>query len=384
MLVILGYGFSIADNPADHCGLTTVADGSQPHYRSNPQNGQSCERNRIPKSHIGGAAEPKRVHWVRLRNTIVDKISTNAKASYEFSPGFLDEIVTALSNIRENTASQAYVQDPNDFSTVDLSRKKLKVMATLAMLVQRQLSDILKYDAQIPNWPDNERQFHAARYRRGQLHILRTVNISLLGNLSGLSGMNGNNTTRDFRVVRLEHMLAESPPPLLADFRAALNAGLGTRKAAKIRERGWVECAFTLWVCGVWLYGQSFTFDSESLTGESIESPIASWLVFLRQVYPDTPTMQHASPYDGYGPSPSTAPANEEDASIVDSFLCVIQAAVQKNPSSLYNNPACTKSRLIWCMNIVREESVMCPDFEGKPSDNFDELVLFLEDHRAS
>lgn len=380
--MILGYGFSIADNPADHCGLTVVADASRSHQGLDSQNGQSCEQIRISQSHMRGVAEPKRVHWVRLRNTIVDKIQLDAKASYEFSPGFLDEIATALCNDREKTASQAYLQDQNDFSTADLSRKKLKVLATIVMLVQRQLSDILKYDAQIPKWPDNERQFHAARYRRGQLHILRTVNTSLLGNLSSLSGLNGN-ATRDFRVVRLEHMLVESPSPLLADFRAALNAGLGTRKAGKIKDRGWVECAFTLWVCGVWLCGQLSTFDSMSLIGKGLESTIASWLVFLRQVYPDIPIVQHTSPTNSLGHSTSTVPVNEEDAPLVDSSLCVIQAAVQKNPSSLFNNSACTKSRLMWCVNILKQESVMCPDFEGKSGDEFDELVLFIEGHEA-
>ena len=380
--MILGYGFSIADNPADHCGLTVVADASRSHQVLDSQNGQSCGQIRRSQSHMRGVAEPKRVHWVRLHNTIVDKIQLDAKASYEFSPGFLDEIATALCNNRENTSSQAYLQDQNDFSTADLSRKKLKVLATIVMLVQRQLSDILKYDAQIPKWPDNERQFHAARYRRGQLHILRSVNTSLLGKLSSLSGLNGN-ATRDFRIVRLEHMLVESPPPLLADFRAALNAGLGTRKAAKIRDRGWVDCAFTLWICGVWLYGQSSTSDSMSLRGKDLESTIASWLVFLRQTYPDIPIVQDKSLINGHGQPSSTAPANEEDTSLVDSSLCLIQAAVQKNPSSLYNNPECTKSRLMWCVNILKEESVMCPDFEGKSGDEFDELVLFIEAHEA-
>ena len=380
--MILGYGFSVADNPADHCGLTAISNFSQFHQYFDFQNGQSCEHTRVSQSHLRGVAEPKRVRWVRLRNTIVDKIPLDAKASYEFSPGFLDEIATALCNHREKTASQASFQDQNDFSTAGLSRKKLKVMATIVMLVQRQLSDILKYDAQIPKWPDNERQFHAARYRRGQLHILRTVNTSLLGNLSGLSGLNGN-AARDFRVVRLEHMLVESPSPLLPDFRAALNAGLGTRKAAKIRDRGWVECAFTLWVCGIWLYGQSSKFGSLSLIGKGLESAIASWIVFLRQAYPDNPIVQHTSPTNGYGQSSLTAAVNEEEASLVDSSLCVIQAAVQKNPSSIYNNPACTKSRLTWCVNIVKQESVMCPDFEGKSGDEFDELFLFIESHEA-
>ena len=307
------------------------------------------------------------MHWVRLRNNFIDKIPQDAPPSYEFSPGFLKGVATALCNQREKTASHPSFQDQIDFANADLSRNKLRVLAAVAMLLQRQLSNIVQHSANLPQWPDNVRQFHAARYRRGQLHILRTVNVSLLARLSRLVGLSGD-STRDFRIVRLDHMLAESPSPLLTDFRAALNAGLGTRKATKIRERGWVECAFTLWVCGVWLWGQTLGLESRSPMGLDLQSRIVQWLHFLHEVYEDVSITEHV-----------TFPAHEDDVQLAESFLSVIQAAVQKNPHSLYRSSACTVSRLLWCLHVVREESIMCPSFEGKPGDEHDELVLFLE-----
>ena len=239
----------------------------------------------------------------------------------------------------------------------------------MTMLLQRQLSNIVDQSTNLPQWPDNVRQFHAARYRRGQLHILRTVNASLLGRLSGLVGF-GEDSTRDFRIVRLDHMLAESPSPLLTDFRAALNAGLGTRKASKIRERGWVECAFTLWLCGVWLWGQTLGLESRSPTGLDLRSRLVQWLDFLHDVYLDVSIIEHV-----------TNSTDEDDVQLAESFLSLIDAAVQKNPRSLYSSGACTLSRLLWCLHIVREESIMCPSFEGRSGDEHDELVLFLECH---
>ena len=276
-------------------------------------------------------------------------------------------MATALCNQREKKAGHPCLQGQIDFANAELSRNVLRVLAAITMLLQRQLSNIVQQSANLPQWPNNVRQFHAARYRRGQIHILRTVNELLLGRLSGLVGFS-EDSTRDFRVVRLDHILAESPPSLLTDFRAALNAGLGTRKATKIRERGWVECAFTLWICGVWLWGQTLSLESRSATGLDLQSSIIQWLDFLHDVYQDASITEHV-----------TAPANEDDVQLAESFLSVIEAAVQKNPRSLYSSSACTLSRLLWCLHVVREESVMCPSFEGKSGDEHDELVLFLE-----
>lgn len=380
MSVILGYGFSLADNPADHCGLTALADATQLHQtlhlRSAQPIGEQTGSRNLDK---GRNLKLRQVHWVRLQNSTVDNISNDAKRSFVFSPGFLGAIATALSNQREKAAGCLNLQGQVGFSGTDLSRNELKVMATITMLLQRQLFRISEHSANLPKWPENERQFHAARYRRGQVHILRIVNASLLARLSGLVSSDSG-TTRDSGVVRLEHMLVESPSPLLTDFRAALNADLGTRKAAKIRERGWVECAFTLWVFGVWLWGQSLNSDFKSSSGDKMQSRLRQWLHFLHDTYPDFRGVEPGLPVEANIQSTSTASSTGEDALLIDSFLSVIQAAVHKNAHSLYNNPACTRSRLLWCLHVVNEESVMCPSFEGKLGDENDELVLFLED----
>ena len=363
----MGYGFSLADNPADHCGLAVLADGSQSLQGLDSRATQTTDNTVTePESHVEAASNRREnVHWVRLRNSFIDKIPQDAPPSYEFSPGFLNGVATALGNQREKTAGHPYLQGQIDFSNADLSRNTLRVLAAITMLLQRQLSAIVDQSPNLPQWPDNVRQFHAARYRRGQLHILRTVNASLLSGLSALVGSNEESSTRDVRIVRLEHMLAEPPSSLLTDFRAALNAGLGTRKATKIRERGWVECAFTLWVCGAWLWGHALESRPSTTTpGLDFPSRIIQWLNFLHNVYPDVLT---------------TGSAAEDDVQLAESFLSATQAAVHKNPDSVYASGACTLARMLWCLYIVREESVMCPSFEGRAGDEFDELVLFLE-----
>ena len=357
--VILGYGFSVADNPADHCGLAPLAADPRPIGLDSEtvHNGKPEVVQPVSKT---TSLELRRetIYWVRLHNTVVDKIPSDARPSYEFSPDFLPKIVTALTNRREKAAGLNELDGQVDFSSPNLSRNKLKVMATILMLLQRQLANIRSHDASLPQWPENERQFHAARYRRGQLYILETVITLLLDNLCRPAGLNG--SIRDLRIIRLEHMLADSPQPLLKDYRAALNAGLGTRKATKIRERGWVECAFTIWICGVWLWGRS---DREPFPEDFLEAKLCQWLQFLDETYSDS----------------FVGATEKEDSLLVDSFHDVIQAAAQKHPASLFNSPECTKQRLQWCLDVAREESVMCPNFEGKAGDENDELVLFME-----
>ena len=375
--MILGYGFSIANNPADHCGLTVLSS-------TNQSQGSVTERfshsglDPNKRLHAGLKSRREPVQWVRLRNSIVDRIPGDERPSFEFSPGFLSELAAALSNHREKGGVNIHMKDQIDFSNMGLCRIQLKTMATIIMLLQRQISKIVEHNSSVPRWPENGKQFHAARYRREQLHILRTVDESLLSTLSRAVGLR-DSVTKDTRVVRLEHMLLESPPPLLTDFRSTLNAGLGTRKAAKIRDRGWVECVFTLWVYGVWLWGKSLGSDKEASTGTDLASTIRSWLRFLHDAYPDSLSRRDTPNVEG-APALYPFPAEEEQIILADSYVRLIEAAVLKSPHSLYDSNECTSSRLLWCLNVVREESVMCPNFEGKPGDENDEMVLFLED----
>ena len=373
----MGYGFSIADNPADRCGLASVADSEH------AQEVLHLEFQQASSNHASDQVRPLRdqkvsskvAHWVRLRNSILDKVSNDKKPSYEFSPGFLDEISAALANNRERTIGVSCFQGHTDFSGGTLSRNKLKVIATVAMIVQRQFLIISVHNSILPQWPETASEFHAARYRRSQLYILRSVNTSILSRLSDLVGVT-DQSARDVRIVRLEHMLTQSPSPVLTDYRALLNAGLGTRKAAKIKKHGLVECAFTLWVCGIWLWSQSSYLETNDSGTPSIQQYVCQWLTFLDVNYPRAPSSRQKS---GGENGPVIASKHQDDGLTIASYLKAIEAAVQKNPNSLYSNPACTTSRLQWCLDIVREESVMCPSLEGSPDEDSDELVMFLE-----
>ena len=400
----MGYGFSLFRNPADRCNLAVSSEFSTHSGRSKMSstegNGASIGCWDTAVSVIPSFTKQildERIQWVRLVDNINDDGVDDNEQSYEFSPHFLEELSGALSNEREILEPDLSLRSEVNFSDDTLTRNKLNVMCAVLMKLQRQIAAIACHDDILPPWPLNDKQFHAARYRRSQLRILRSVTNSLLGNLQTWIGLDPHKA-RHLQIVRLEHILLELPQEFLAHFRACLNAGLGTRKATKIREKQWVECAFTLWMCGLWLWDPSGLKRCDAPLGSDFDARISQWLCWVRRVYGDSPETENLvtihkkrilkSPGDfGDGGSDSESLNNgivrpdvdREDLLVVESYLRVAQATVKKNRNSIYNHPEVTVVRLLWCLNIIRQEGFMCPNLEGKTGEENDEFVLFLE-----
>ncbi|MCJ1348575.1 hypothetical protein MMC31_006807 [Peltigera leucophlebia] len=312
------------------------------------------------------------IQWIRLTSRCMKENILVNQASCEFSPGFLSDMSIAFANKREIAHSDFELSSSINFSSAQSSRNKLHVACAVTMILQRQQIAITKHDFDLPIWPQNERQFHAARYRRNQLQILNYGIDSLLSYLRELTGLK-ELAGGDVRTVRLEHILTDHSQGILTDFRAALNAGLGTRNAAKIRKNRWVECAFSLWLCGLWVHAHRG--GASCLSNPTCKT--LRWLNFLRMVYmfPIEP-----GPHEGQSGIEGDHDASDDTLLLCESFMTVIQAAVKKNPRSLYGDSGVTTARLAWCVNIIREEGVMCPNLDGKTGEDDDEYVLFLED----
>lgn len=331
------------------------------------------------KYHKEGASDPalsdaahQDIQWIRLTSRCMKETRFNIQASCEFSPGFLLDMSIAFANKREIVHSNFQLRSSINFSSAQTSRNKLHVACAVTMILQRQQMAINKHDFDLPMWPQNERQFHAARYRRNQLQILNHGINSLLSYLREVTELK-KLVGGDVRTVRLEHILTDNSQEILTDFRAALNAGLGTRNAAKIRKNRWVECAFSLWLCGLWVHAHR---EGASRLSDST-CKMLRWLNFLRRVYVFTIDLR---PHEGQFGIEGDHDASEDISLLCESFMTVVEAAVKKNPRSLYGDSAVTAARLAWCLNIIREEGIMCPNLDGKTGEDDDEYVLFLED----
>lgn len=435
----MGYGFSVFRNSADVCALALSSESRQrlkkfkthisvqdeKHSQgtgvinSNPTQtmAQALSGNRLsfsPDSVVYNAEQIKReqegmlptsiqtgetqqeLHWVRLK-TNPEYTGQSSELAYEFSPHFLGDCSKIFSNTREIAISGFYSQASVEFSDGELSRNKLHVICVITMMLQRKWRAITQHSHKLPRWPESTKAFHAARYRRNQVHLLRMLTshfLQLLRTSGGIDSLPG----RDGRIVRLERILTQSPQGLLVDFRAALHAGLGTRNPGKIRSKGWAECTFTLWLCGLWSWRASERQGLDSSRDPRFASCILGWLCFLERVYghPDklqadediVPQLNESEgmkePIGAQDAGSNTLDSRADSVLVAKSYLMVVEAAVKKNPQSLYGNPVVTIARLVWCLDIVTEEGVMAPNLEGKADEEADEFVLFMETDNSS
>ena len=404
LLVIMGYGFSLPDNPSDHYSLgfspaiaayikatrarrlarkassDTVQSQSTEGIDSiepNPSRGTVRSGGQVIESSEDFNVEEileQNIHWVRLLKN----------ESYEFSPHFLESFSIAVENPREAHIAEDCSTDKTDISDRDFSRNKLHVLCAVTMILQKAQRAIRKHDADLPQAPQNSKQVDAARYRDSQLRILDSVLNSMYTFLKSVTAVKPPETSKP-SVLRLEYVLTESPKSMLKDLRGVLNAGVRTRDPVKIRERGGVDFAFTAWLCGMWIY-----FQSDTQREDEMNTTYARWLQFLQQNYaePLEESIDSVTPESSFleeraewfDPIRSgSGGATLESTFIARSYLDAIQAATEKRPLSIYNDKRITVKRLEWCLNVVRNEGVWCPSLEKGEEEEDDDWVLFLE-----
>lgn len=403
--LIMGYGFSLPDNTSDHYSLgfspaiaayikatkarrlarKPISDAVQ------SQNTAEISSSTLPKL-VGGtfgngsqvlesledfnveAILDQNIHWVRLLEN----------ESYEFSPHFLEDFSIAVENSREARVADDCSGSAMDFSDRGFSRNKLHVVCAVIMILQKGQRGIRKNGKNLPEAPQNHKQVDAARYRNSQLRMLDSVLDSMCQFLKSVASVTSPEAS-DPTVVRLEQILTDSPKSLLKDLRGVMNAGIRTRDPRKIRERGGVDFAFTIWLCGLWMYSQS------DLRGEDgIKPKYLRWLQFLQQNYaapseestnqprPEKPVLEERAEW--YDPVRSASENAEPDSAfIATSYLDAVQAATEKHPRSVYNDGRITVMRLEWCLNIIKNEGVWCPNLDQGEDEEDDDWVMFVE-----
>ena len=395
----MGYGFSLPENVSDHYSLgfspaiaayirdtkarRLVRERSSDAVQSqSTRESDDAQLGRLRKTVRSGGQVlessedldvekilAQNIHWVRLHDN----------GNYEFSPQFLENFSIAVENPREAHMADHCPTFKTHLSDHDFSRNTLHVICAVIMILQKGQRAIRKHDKDLPKAPQNRKQVDAARYRDSQLKILDWVLDSMCTFLKSIS------TAENPKVVRLEYILSESPKSLLKDFRGVLNAGLRTRDPVKIRQRGGVDFAFTTWLCGLWIVSQSDTTREDEISMKYLQ-----WLHFLQHNYaePSDESMDHQRPESPvldkraswFDPVRSANGDPELDsASIARSYLDAVLAATEKRPQSVYNDRRITERRLEWCVNIIKNEGVWCPNLTQGEDEEDDDWVIFLE-----
>ncbi|KAI4160484.1 MAG: hypothetical protein LQ342_005717 [Letrouitia transgressa] len=390
----MGYGFSLFRNQADYCTLL-LGPAATSRITAYIERGRGDDNVHLRRQHSNSTPSEERLSLYSYAtafcnlDTLLDpgrqSIAPNLgfvqlagihyqqqnglKFPYIFSPGFLEDASIAFSNQREFQQDDIGRSFEIDSLELRLTRLKLHVVCAVVMILQRQQAWISQHDSRLPQWPENDRQFYAARYRRGQLRILGNTTNSIIRRVRCLSGLE-TSCPRDMCLVRLEHILEESPKELATDFRSILHTGFGTRNPTRIRSSLLVESTFALWLCGLWLLSNtSVGFRPLFATESAFGLKISQWLLFLRRVYNQS-----------FKRIAESVPARLEEAvPLAESCHAVIKAGVKKKPASIYNRPEVTHKRLLWCLDVIREESFMTPDLDGKFGEENDGFVLFME-----
>lgn len=400
----MGYGFSLPDNTSDHYSLgfspaiaayiratkgRRLAPKPSSHAVQSPSTrGTGSISPNLVRGTVRNGGQvlefledfnveeilEQNIHWVRLLEN----------KSYEFSSQFLENFSIAVENPRE--ARMADDCSPSKTHLLDhgFSRNKLHVICAVIMILQKGQRAIRKHGKDLPEAPQNNKQVDAARYRDSQLRILDSVLESMCKLLKSVTTTNSSEAS-DPRVVRLEHILTELPKRMLKDLRGVLNAGMRTRDPRKIRERGGVDFAFTIWLCGLWICSQS------DLNGEDeVDSRFLRWLHFLQQNYAAPSEESISQPRsenhileeraEWVDPVRSASgDAGLNSAVTARSYLDAVQAATEKRPQSVYNDGRITVRRVEWCLSIIKNEGVWCPNLDQGEDGEEDDWVMFLE-----
>lgn len=383
--VIFGYGFTLFKNPKDSAGLLL--------------------RPASPSSNLGGIRkiqqelrsqlhEPRaEKHGSYISSTIIDQGSTDDGDSITtnptttnpnfFSLGAMDDAPFLTANQSLIDTFSIIVANPRELKTVSITkdrvwiphpengitRNQVAVACTLLSEIRSNNHCISKHDDELPPWPMNDRQLHAARYRRSQSHIIKT-------NIQSLTKYISSTNTTDTQLVRLEDVLAKPTSFAPNQLRIAIHHILGTRKAAKIRNSDDEDLVYTLWLCSSWLLR-----DRRQEQG-LLQHKLGPWLDLLEAAYGHPP---FSEPYQ---PSPVSAlradiwrsaeERESEEIAIAASYLKVVRQVARRFSELVFADPRWNVDFLRWGWNIVQREGVICPPLGRDDGQNGDESMVFI------
>ena len=406
-LVIMGYGFSIDGNKADAFALALATSNSK-----NVRCMREEERKTMHQQE-GSIIRAERIMTGSKIKDPLDETTFESITSSDSSPLCIDELGhgktahasskifhlraptgEALSSINQDLLDILSIMAANqrELTSVHITSARswirhldgqlthniVTVASRLLGFLRQQHAKIIEHNDDLPPSPQNVKQFHAARYRRFQLHILQSIMLTLKNFLTDV-------VYEKHRVAHLEDILSDSPPTFGPQFRAALHYTLGTRKAQKLREAGYQDLVFTVWVCTLWLcYVNEDMGAVRKNTISRFHKHVFDWLIFLRASYCSPP---------GWGDNTCsrtgcaihqwiTTDDDEamEERAIVESYLEIVQLAAEANPASLYADSRWNADFLRWGYRVVQEEGFVCPNLDDDHGSEDDEFMLFFED----
>ncbi|MCJ1399219.1 hypothetical protein MMC11_002421 [Xylographa trunciseda] len=366
--LIMGYGFSLFNNTKDAFRLLLRSTSTSQSLAKARSMQQELQKQQIQSLHQPNAPHAQD-ESPTPKHTPSDACTANSPPPCGWSPDMfflqpassttflttnrrlVDTFSILVANARELrtlhiSPTRISIPSPSPAPTHNL----LRLTSALLTELQRKTTDITSHTALLPPYPSNTRQFHAARYRRSQLHILATNTHALRAILRAAHSP----TTR---LVRLADVLAKPPATALPNpLRAAVHRILGTRHPRRIHAAG---------------------HEDLSALGGGFDALLHRWLACLETAY-------GAPPFPLHGPVAhrvsATATANEDDdeegeddderretALIAASYLAVVRAVAETAAAgSVFADARWSEAFLAWGLRVVQEEGVVLPGAVGE------------------
>ena len=362
--VIMGYGFILPINPHDTFALVLK-----------PTAGTATDKNTLYECL---KIPPERtVFHLRADTTLENSL-------FQHNLPLLTTLAKLVANQREhNQLQDSFVLEVLKSSTYTAAhyRLGLLIFSNLRSILDRKLQAISAHDDRLPTHPQNEKQFHALRYRDSQKSILSSHIAYLSRRIEGAVSAD--------TICNLETILTKSPEPLRKQLRAAIHYGLGTRNATKIRDAGHQELVFTVWLCSLWiLRSEKEPYEQDDVISTFIDGTsllqkrLLPWLQWLKETYGGPSNWPHDNGMAS-GCAQDSLLVNDtkenEDYHVVESCFRVVQASAMRYPESLYNDPRWSVDLLAWGYSIIKEEAFTLPTNNEKEDSGEAELLLFLE-----
>ncbi|MCJ1280834.1 hypothetical protein MMC26_000151 [Xylographa opegraphella] len=391
--VIMGYGFSLFNNPKDAFRLLLKSTATSRNLTKARDMQQELQQHQIETS-PGPSASHGLDEPLHTKHTSTEACSAPPAPLPSCSPDIFllypaDSTTSFVANnLPLIDTFSILVANARELRTISISPTRitipsplhppthnlLRLSSLLLTELSRKHSAITTHTPSLPLYPTTTRQFHAARYRRRQLHILAT-NIHALHTL--LHGAN----TPTTHLLRLEDILAKpasagQPPNQL---RAAIHHILRTRSPHRIRALGHEDLVFTLWLCAEWLRREPLPFDKPA-TG--FRALLRRWLRCLETDYGVPPSGPVVHSLEGSLSGADDAAHGDDDDDdgdertvIAASYLVVVKAVAETAPGSVFADRRWSVELLQWGLGIVQEEGVVVP---GGTDGEEDEFVLFV------
>ena len=398
----MGYGFSVRNNPRDsyllRIGIHQKGPLAVVRRRQNEMFGNDYSLMQAGGRDVYTLYSPTRSYCKGYKHAIPEFRA--------FPQAMLDDLAVLVANQRELDSIRFSKEGYWLSGSGTYSRNDFSVMSHVLRTLRLRRKRILFNDSKLPQWPRNDRQFYAARYRRGQLQILTEIINSLEQRLTKALTCHFDGPLSE--LLDLKQILHRTPNPLRSRFRAGLDAAFGTHKPSLLKESGWEDAVVALFVCTLWI--TFIAHDEEIHDRLGIGRKLADWITYMCEHYvPDNYAPDHvgAACMDGHvsaqqegnantkcqsedkgngeGPPSPTDADDENQRQLVrytEEITSMIRAAAKRDPQCLFAHPVWSGDIVRWGFRIVSAESVNVPARDERPESS-DRLALFLDERKG-